>query len=630
MEASGPKDRPRIRFSLRWKITLPYMLLALILGLGATLLVSRLNGEREQDRFLLLLGDSGQQAADAVVRVERDLLEVERLVANTTGVLEAVTSSNAENLRVLILPLVVNAHMDMVVVLDASGASLVAVRHIPGSAEGEYETLRGENFYGQWPAVQGLLAGGAGAVGEKTAGMEKIQVGGQPIDLFFVAGSVLRADSQPAGIVLVGLYAQTLAEALSEAAGANVSLYDGSGAQVGSTLKTDSPAELTLGGEILSAVTSLAPNQSPVRRIAIGGLSYGEVLTPFLAHEGSQQLGVLGVSLLERSLPMTTNVSTIILFGALALILIVGIGLLVSNSITRPLVRIAAASTLVATGNLQTRVPEGGGDEIGILARTFNRMVDGLREGLMYHDLLGRAVAPEVREQMRRTLAGEGESRRAQVLRATILFVGLHPGSGWEGKDEKQAGEVLDALNAFLAGALPRIAQHGGVVHRFDGEELMAFFGVLPRSLPPAVSALQATHAGVELTQMVRDLNDERAEDGSPPLEVSVGVATGRVVAGGLGTRERLEYTLVGETVTQAEQIQQAARETGGSRMLISEATHRALGSARGHFVFGRYGEIRVKGGEKPLTIHEVTGRTVQLFERIPTEFWDKTTDPFH
>jgi class 3 adenylate cyclase len=91
-----------------------------------------------------------------------------------------------------------------------------------------------------------------------------------------------------------------------------------------------------------------------------------------------------------------------------------------------------------------------------------------------------------------------------------------------------------------------------------------------------------------------------------------------------------LEYTLVGETVTQAEQIQQAARETGGSRMLISEATHRALGSARGHFVFGRYGEIRVKGGEKPLTIHEVTGRTVQLFERIPTEFWDKTTDPFH
>jgi class 3 adenylate cyclase len=629
MEASGPKDRPRIRFSLRWKITLPYMLLALILGLGGTLLVNRLYAEREQERFLLVLGDSGQQAADGVVRLERDLLEVERLVANTSGVLEAVTASNAESLRLLVLPLVVNAHMDMVVVLDATGTSLVTVRHDPGSAEEEYETLRGENFYAGWQDVQVLLAGG-GAGGEKTAGLERIQVGGQPMDIFFVGGPLLRADKEPAGIVLVGLYAQTMVKALGEVAGANVSLYDLSGEQLGSTLESDAPAELALGGEILSAVTSLAPNQSPVRRIAIGGVSYGEVLTPFLAHEGTQQLGVLGVSLLERSLPMTTNVSTIILFGALALILIVGIGLLVSNSITRPLVRIAAASTLVATGNLQTRVQEGGDDEIGILARTFNRMVDGLREGLMYHDLLGRAVAPEVREQMRRTLAGEGESRKAQVLRATILFVGLHPGSGWEDKDEKQAGEVLDALNAFLAGALPRIAQHGGVVHRFDGEALLAFFGVLPRSLPPAVSALQATHGGVELTQLVRDLNDERAETGSPPLEISVGVATGRVVAGGLGTRERLEYTLVGETVTQAEQIQQAARETGGSRMLISEATHRALGPARSHFVFGRYGEIRVKGGEKPLTIHEVTGRTVHLFERIPTEFWDKTTDPFH
>ena len=630
MEASGPKDPPRIRFSLRWKITLPYMLLALILGLGGTLLVNRLYAEREQERFLLLLGDSGQQAADGVVRIERHLLEVERAVANTTGVLEALTANNAEALFELVLPVVVNTGVDNVAVLDASGRTLLAVRHFPGAAQGDYERLRGENFYAEWEAVKALLAGGAGAAGGKRAGLEIVQVGNQPLGLFFVAGPVVGADGQAVGAVLVGLYAPTLVHVVGEDAGANVSLYDQAGLIVGSTLEPESPQDMSLTSDILATFSVERPSQSPVRRIYIGGITYGEVLTPFLAHEGSQQLGVLGVSLLERSLPMTTNVSTVILFGALALILIVGIGLLVSNSITRPLVRIAAASTLVATGNLQTRVPEGGGDEIGILARTFNRMVDGLREGLMYHDLLGRAVAPEVREQMRRTLAGEGESSKAQVLRATILFVGLHPGSGWEEKDEKQAGDVLDALNAFLAGALPRIAQHGGVVHRFDGEELMAFFGVLPRPLPPAVSALQATHAGVELTQMVRDLNDERAETGSPLLEVSVGVGTGRVVAGGLGTRERLEYMLVGDTVTQAEQIQQVARDTGGSRMLISEATHRALGSARGHFVFGRYGEVRVKGGEKPLMVYEVTGRTVQLFERIPTEFWDKTTDPFH
>ena len=162
MEASGPKDPPRIRFSLRWKITLPYMLLALILGLGGTLLVNGLYAEREQERFLLLLGDSGQQAADGVVRIERHLLEVERAVANTTGVLEALTANNAEALFELVLPVVVNTDVDNVAVLDGSGTTLLAVRHFPGAAQGDYERLRGENFYADWEAVQALLAGGAG------------------------------------------------------------------------------------------------------------------------------------------------------------------------------------------------------------------------------------------------------------------------------------------------------------------------------------------------------------------------------------------------------------------------------------------------------------------------------------
>jgi adenylate cyclase len=310
------------------------------------------------------------------------------------------------------------------------------------------------------------------------------------------------------------------------------------------------------------------------------------------------------------------------------LILIVGIGLLVSNSITRPLVTIAAVSSQVATGDLEARAPEGGSDEIGVLARTFNRMVAGLREGLMYHDLLGRTVAPEVREQLRRTLAGEGDAAKAQVLRATILFAGLRSGSGWEDKSEEEAGKALEELNAFLAGALPRIAQHGGVVHRFDGQELMAFFGLLPRALPPAVSALQATHAGLELLELARELGDVQ-RGGSSTLLVSVGVATGRVVAGGLGTRDRLQYTLVGDPVVLAEQIQQVAADSGQGQMLISEATQHALGSAREHFVFGRYGQVQIKGRPRPVMIHEVSGRTVQLFERIPTGFWDKTTDPF-
>jgi adenylate cyclase len=616
---------PRVRFSLRWKITLPYMLLALALGLGATLLINRLAADRERDRFSLILADSGQQATDAVVRVERDLLEVQRAIANTAGVLEAVLASNAEQLRLLVLPLAVNSGVDMVAVLDESGTSLLSVRQLPGQARGEFDSVRSESFYADWEAVSELLGGGVS--GEKTAGLESLLVAGEPISAFLVAGPVQTGAGRTAGVVLVALYVPNLTGRLSEsaAAGANVSVYDPSGALLGGTLEPEPTDVLTLSPVLLADATDEERTQSPVRRIQVAGVDYGEVLTPLVARQGAVTLGVMGISLVESTLPVSTDVTTIIVFAALSLLLIVIIGMLVSNSITRPLVTMAAASSQVATGNLEARVPEGGSDEIGVLARTFNRMLAGLREGLVYHDLLGRAVDPTVREQLRQTMVGE--QGRAQVLRATILFVGLRGFLGLE--DDSQAPAVLDRLNDFLRGALPRIGQHGGIAYRFDGEELLAFFGLLPRPLPPPVSALQATHSGLELLELVRDLNESRAENGGRALEISIGIATGKVVAGGLGTRERLQYTVVGRPVSLAEQLQHVARDMGGSTMIIGESVHKALGSARAHFVFGRFGQARVRGEDKPVTIHEVTARTVRLFERMPKEFWDKTTEAY-
>ncbi|HET7012148.1 MAG TPA: HAMP domain-containing protein [Anaerolineales bacterium] len=605
---------PRVGLSLRWKITLPYMFLALGLGLIAILLINRLAAERARDRFTLLLADSGQQATDAVVRVERDLLEVERVAANTQGVLEAAVASDAEQLRVLILPVVVNARVDMLVVLDPGGTSLLTVRQIPGAAPGEYETLRGENFYAGWPAAQRLLAGGAGDAGEKTAGVEWIRAGGTTLAVFFVGGPLLQSDARPAGAVLVGLYASTLADVLSEtaAAAANVSLYNTSGELLGTTLELEPSEYLGLRPEVVQEVAAAEPDQSPVRRIQVAGQPYGEVLVPFVAHDGAQRLGIMGVSLLESGFATATDTTTVVAFAALALMLTVVIGLLISNSITRPLVRMAAASGEVARGNLETRVPEGGNDEIGVLSRTFNRMVEGMREGLAYHDLLGRAVAPEVREQLKRS--STGETGRPQVQRATILSGSMRGFTRLE--NDSQAETALNVLNEFLRGALPRIGQYGGVVYHFDGEELLALFGILPRALPPAVSAMQATHAGLDLLEMTRHLNQTLANASGQPLELSLGVATGRVLASSLGTKERTQFAVLGEAVADAQQLQEIARDLGENRLLIGEATHQALGQTREHFIFGRQGKVQPKGKGTPLVVYEVSGRSVRLFER--------------
>ncbi|TFH32072.1 MAG: hypothetical protein E4G99_13195, partial [Anaerolineales bacterium] len=115
------RDKPRVRFSLRWKIIMPFMLLALVLGLGVVFLVNRQFSQADEVRFLRQLRDGGQQAADEIVRVEDRLLEVQRTIANTQGVPEALALLQAERLRSLILQTVVNTDTDVAVILDREG-----------------------------------------------------------------------------------------------------------------------------------------------------------------------------------------------------------------------------------------------------------------------------------------------------------------------------------------------------------------------------------------------------------------------------------------------------------------------------------------------------------------------------
>lgn len=104
-----PSAAAHRQFSLRWKVTLPFMLLALAVGLGFVYLLARFLGQTSDERFVRQLADSGQQAADGVVRSENDLLRLERQIANTDGVGEAAANGDAEAVHTLVLPLVLNA-----------------------------------------------------------------------------------------------------------------------------------------------------------------------------------------------------------------------------------------------------------------------------------------------------------------------------------------------------------------------------------------------------------------------------------------------------------------------------------------------------------------------------------------
>lgn len=614
--------RPRVRFSLLWKVTIPFMILAMALGLGATYIANRVLAESEGERFLRQLVDSGHQATDAVVREEDRLLEIERLIANTEGVADAVARLNAEDLRALVLPIFVNQDLsDAVAILDEQGISLLALRRQPDTPVGQPTILRGEAFYSEWDFVQRvLLDRPLDSVGDKHVGLEHILVGDQATSVFFVAGPVFDSSGARIGAVLVGEYLEDLVEMLSDEAGANISIYEvETGRLIGTTLEPENPDALTLASESIVAARAPEGDVKPIRQIEVSGNPYLEVMTPFTARQATVEMGILGISqiLVRFDTALSENRTMVVRFGAAALALIVIIGLLISNSITKPLVTIVEASTQVAIGNLEARVPERGSDEIGVLARTFNRMVEGLYEGRIYRDLLGRTVTPEVREQLRNSLSDGGALLQGREAKASVLFADLRGFTSMA--EEIDPAEVMATLNQYFSGIVPIFARYGGVVNKFEGDGLMAFFGILPQGLPPQVSALHAIHAGLEILEYVATVNRRRLSQGLPTLGMGIGVSTGPVIAGGIGSEDRLHYTVIGDTVNTAQRIQQVTSALGGTAMVISEDTYRFLGEACNQFNFGRQGLANLKGKRQQVTVYEVQSRATRVSENLKT-----------
>ena len=155
--------------------------------------------------------------------------------------------------------------------------------------------------------------------------------------------------------------------------------------------------------------------------------------------------------------------------------------------ITRPLLRLVSASAEVAQGNLEVKVDASGDDELAVLAKSFNYMVAGLQEGSIYRDLLGRTVSPEVREQLRQTFTSGNLRLEGQEAVATVLMTDIR---GFTTLSEKvDPATVFQWLNEYFGQLVPIITNYGGVVNKFDGDAMLAFFGTLPRLLSPKQSA---------------------------------------------------------------------------------------------------------------------------------------------
>jgi adenylate cyclase len=254
-----------------------------------------------------------------------------------------------------------------------------------------------------------------------------------------------------------------------------------------------------------------------------------------------------------------------------------------ARGVTGPLRTLAEGTQRIAAGDYQQHIETDRKDELGQLTLAFNDMAKGLAERDEVRDLLGKVVSPEIaNELLTHGVALGGEDREV-----TTLFIDCQGFTTFS--ENRQPSEVLAVLNRTLTLLTELIEAEGGVVDKYIGDAVMALFGA-PIRQPDAAS--RAVRAAVAMTA---------AMEGRPDLlRIGVGINSGLVVAGNMGSLSRLNYTVIGDNVNLASRLEALTRHYGVS-VLVSASTREAAPEQ----LYREIDRVQVKGRQQPVILYE-------------------------
>jgi adenylate cyclase len=261
---------------------------------------------------------------------------------------------------------------------------------------------------------------------------------------------------------------------------------------------------------------------------------------------------------------------------------------------SRPIQRLVVAVEEIGKGNFTYRVNLARNDELGDLGEAINRMAEDLRLKERIQTWFGRYVTPEIVERI--LASPDDEWMKGTRLEATIVFVDIR---GFTTLAERSDPDtVVELLNSYFTLVTDIIIQYGGYLDKFVGDAVMGVFGAL---VPDSEHAHTALLAAMEVRRYLPEFN-QRFRDMGEPIRVGIGINTGEVVAGNIGSSKSMEYTVIGDNVNVASRLTDLA---GPDQILISEQTFLKLaGDSR--FVLQSRGEMEVKGRKEPVRIYEV------------------------
>jgi len=283
---------------------------------------------------------------------------------------------------------------------------------------------------------------------------------------------------------------------------------------------------------------------------------------------------------------------------AFALVVLLGIALVIVWRYTANLTEILdtqlAAMDEISRGNLEKQVPILSGDEFARVAKKTNQMMEGLKERDFCRTSFDQYVSPEVsRKILDDTIAPTGE-----LIDVTVLFCDLRNYTGFAEKHSPQ--EVVEMLNQYFTAMEREIRHNGGVVLQFIGDEIEAVFGA-PE--PDENHADHALAAALDMRAALAKFNTRRQKQGAVEIRHGIGIHSGHVLAGNVGSEQRKTYSMLGDTVNLASRLQ-ALNKKLGTHILISGETRRRLNRAA--LSLRSMGNHAVRGKRESVDVYSV------------------------
>jgi adenylate cyclase len=304
-------------------------------------------------------------------------------------------------------------------------------------------------------------------------------------------------------------------------------------------------------------------------------------------------------SLTEALRPYRALETSLGVLFSIGLLISLAVAMALGTSVTGPVLKLAGLVRKIEGGDYDSLPDSGRKDEIGQLEKSVGNMARGLAEKEKVRDLLGKVVSPEIADElMKQKVALGGETRAVTILFSDIRnFTDLCEGRAPEA--------ILNMLNEYLSEVSTAIEASKGVVDKFIGDAVMALFGA-PLTYENDVE--NALNAALLMQERVAYLNSKNHDNGYPALTTGIGIHTGNVVAGNLGSANRLNYTVIGDSVNLASRLEALTKEYGVG-IMVSEDTR----DAAGHFIYRELDTVRVKGRHRPVRIFELCGKPGQL-----------------